>query len=359
MWWHAKQKDIDLFGWQQAIESGAKRLYITEGEEDAIALCQALREYNSDPRYKDYWPAVVSINDGAQSAAKELGAFLPEINKHFKEVVLAFDNDKAGKAAAEACAKIIPGSFIATLPLKDANECVSQGRARALATSVLFKAQEVKNTRIVNAMDLYEAAKVQAEYGLSWPWEGMTKLTRGLRFGETIYLGAGVKMGKSEVVNTLARHLIVEHNLPVFLAKPEEANKKTVKLVLGKVAGKIFHDPNVEFDQHAYDEASKLVGDKLRMLNLYAHVGWDTLRTDILDAARNGAKAIFIDPITNLTNGVPSGEANTVLQGISQDLSAIALDNELIIFIFCHLKAPESGTPHERGGTILFQSVCR
>jgi twinkle protein len=180
----------------------------------------------------------------------------------------------------------------------------------------------------------------------------MTDLTRGLRFGETIYIGAGVKMGKSEVVNALAKHLIVDHDLPVFMAKPEEANKKTVKLLLGKVAGHIFHDPKVEFNSDAYDEAAQLVGDKLRMLNLYQHVDWNTLRVDILDAARNGSKAIFIDPITNLTNGVPSGEANTVLQGIAQDLSAIALDHQLLIFIFCHLKAPESGVPHERGGRI-------
>lgn len=353
MWCHGSVKGADMFGWQQAIESGAKRLYITEGEDDAVALCQALRDYNSNPQYRDYWPAVCSIVNGAQSAGKDIAAALPQIRKHFQEVVLAFDNDEHGKVAADECAKILPGARIAELPMKDANDCVIAGRSRALATAVLFKAQEAKNTRIVYATSLYDEAKAQAEYGLSWPWAGMTRLTRGLRFGETIYLGAGVKMGKSEIVNALAKHLIIEHNLPVFMAKPEEANKKTVKLLLGKVAGKIFHDPNVEFDSDAYDEAALLVGDKLRMLNLYQHVDWNTLRVDILDAARNGAKAIFIDPITNLTNGVPSGEANTVLQGIAQDLSAIALDHELMIFIFCHLKAPESGAPHERGGKIF------
>ena len=70
-------------------------------------------------------------------------------------------------------------------------------------------------------------------------------------------------------------------------------------------------------------------------------------------AAHEGCKVIFIDPITNLTNGVPSGEANTALQEIAQELSAIALDLDLLIWIFCHLKAPLAGDPHERGGKVM------
>jgi twinkle protein len=44
MWSVGDQKDVDLFGWEQAIATGAKRLYITEGECDAVALYQILRK---------------------------------------------------------------------------------------------------------------------------------------------------------------------------------------------------------------------------------------------------------------------------------------------------------------------------
>src|SRR5690606_16010479 len=115
--------------------------------------------------------------------------------------------------------------------------------------------------------------------------------------------GAGQKQGKSEIVNTLAAHCMIEHGWKVFLVKPEEANKKTYKLVLGKVAGKQFNDPEVDFDAKAYDDAGKQVAGKLYMLNLYQHVGWDTLKSDIRAAAAEGCKAVFIDPITNLVNG--------------------------------------------------------
>jgi twinkle protein len=188
---------------------------------------------------------------------------------------------------------------------------------------------------------------------VSWPWEHITKATRGIRLGETIYIGAGQKQGKSEVVNTLAAHFIKEHGWKVFLVKPEESNKKTYKLVAGKLVGKFFHDPTKPFDDVAYDKAGEVLQDQLYMLNLYQHVGFDTLKADIRAAASEGCKVIIIDPITNLTNGMDAASANVKLQEIAQELSAMALDLNVVIFIFCHLRNPDSGPPHERGGEVL------
>ena len=139
----------------------------------------------------------------------------------------------------------------------------------------------------------------------------------------------------------------------MFLIKPEEANKKTYKMVAGKLVGKKFHDPKVEFDERAYDEAGEIIGDNLYLLNLYQELTWEGLKEDIRVAAQSGCKAVFIDPITNLTNGMNAGDANTKLQEIAQSLAALALDLDIVILIFCHLRNPDSGTPHERGGEVL------
>ena len=139
-----------------------------------------------------------------------------------------------------------------------------------------------------------------------------------------------------------------------MLAKPEEANVKTAKLMAGKIAHAKFHDPKVEFDVRRYEEAGKvLLGKKVCMLNLYQHLGWESLKADIYAAKAEGIDAVFIDPITNLTNGMNSGDANTKLQEIAQELAAMAKDLDIVIFIFCHLRNPESGTPHDRGGSVL------
>lgn len=347
------KEGVELFGWKQALSSGSKKLFITEGEEDAIALFQALKEKSATTQWKDLMPAVVSLTAGCGSVKRNLNDNLAAIRANFKEVVFVFDMDEEGQKAVKEGLQIYPLARSVTLPEKDANDCVIKGHSGALANAVLFKTSVPKNTRIINSSTLYEAARQQAAYGLSYPWPGASRLTRGMRFGETYYLGAGVKMGKSTIRSALASHLMKEHGLKVFMAAPEETNRKTRQLVASQMVGKIFHDPEVEFDYEAYDEAHKQIGDNLLLLNLYQHMGWDSLRADIMAAAGDGAKGIFIDPITNLTNGVPSGEANTVLQEIAQELSSIALDMQLIIWIFCHLKSPDSGDSHERGGRVL------
>lgn len=347
------QREVDLFGWEKAVLTGAKALYITEGELDAVALYQIFKDKNKGTQYAEFHPAVVSLPHGSGGAAKDLAKAATEIRKHFKQIVLVFDNDEPGKKAVEEALKILPEAVVATLPAKDANECLIQGRSIAAYNAVVFNSQKPKNTRLVEGHSLHERAKEPPKYGVSWPWKHITEATRGIRLGETIYIGAGQKQGKSEVVNTLAAHFIREHGWKVFLCKPEEANNKTYKLVAGKLAGKFFHDPTKPFDAVAYEEAGMILKDHLYLLNIYQNITWETLKADIRSAAAEGCKVVIIDPITNLTNGMESGAANVKLQEIAQELSAMALDLNVVIFIFCHLRNPDSGPPHERGGEVL------
>jgi twinkle protein len=345
-------KDVDLFGWAKAKRTGAKKLFITEGELDAVALHQIIKS-NSKEAYKDTEHAIVSLPTGAGNADKVLGRVASDINRLFKEVVFVFDMDEAGKDAANKASVVIKNATVATLPEKDVNDCLIKGRSKACFAAVMFNSSKPKNTRLVRGRDLHEAAREQAPWGVSWPWDKLTDLTRGIRKGETIYFGAAQKMGKSEIVNAVAGHLIKEHNWSVLLAKPEESNKKSYKMLAGKVVGKVFHDPKVPFDYEAYDKAGKVLDDKLFMLNLYQHLGWETLKEDIIAAASEGVDAVFIDPITNLTNGISAAEANVKLQEIAQEVAAMALDLNIVVFLFCHLRNPDGGLPHDRGGKVL------
>ncbi|HLS54348.1 MAG TPA: DnaB-like helicase C-terminal domain-containing protein [Tissierellaceae bacterium] len=353
MWVVGSIKDSKPFGWKQAVTAGGKKLFICEGEMDAVALYQICKDFNAGTRYEKFDPAIISVKNGASSATKDLTDNLNEIRKIWDEIVLVFDQDDAGKSAVEKVLRVIPDAKVATLPGKDVNDCLLKGRSRAVYQAVQFNASKPKNTRLVNASTLFQDAKKAPEWGVPWPWKHITETTRGIRKGETIYIGAGQKMGKSEVVNALAAHFITELDWKVMLAKPEEANVKTVKLVAGKIAGKSFHDPKVEFDEKAYDEAVEKIGSNLLLINLYQHLGWDTLQADIREAAQEGCDAIFIDPITNLVNGMSASDQNTKLQEIAQELSAMALDLDVVIFIFCHLRNPDSGDPHDRGGEVL------
>lgn len=348
IWSVGDLKDVDPFGWEQAIATGAKRLIITEGEDDAIAIASIYDRLQKE-EYRDHIPAIISIAHGAGNAHTDLQKMKGKIDKIFKEVVLCFDMDEAGQKAIEKCMLIFPDAKVANLPRKDANQCLIDGMSKAVFNALHWNASTPKNTRLVFGESLHAAAREEATWGdLSWPWAHLNDTTRGIRYGETIYLGAGVKMGKSEVLNAMAAHFIKEHGVKVFMAKPEEANKKTYKLLAGKMVGRAFHDPKKEFDYEAYDRAGEILAGKLAMVNLYQHLGWESLKADILSAVNWGAKVVFIDPITNLTNGENAGEANTKLQEIAQELAAMAMDHQIVIFLFCHLKAPDGNITKEK-----------
>jgi twinkle protein len=252
--------------------------------------------------------------------------------------------------------KLLPVAMRAHLPAKDANACLDPKHylGKALKNAVMFKAAVPKNSKLVYGSSLKEAAQQEAEYGLSYPWPQLTALTRGERKGEVCYWGAATKMGKSEILNALAAHSILEHGQKVFMAKPEEANAKTYKLLVGKAAGKIFHDPTVPFDHEAFEKYEPMIGDNVAMLDLYQHLTWDSVKQDILHAAGEGYTTVYLDPITNFTNQVSASEANEMLIAMAAEASSMAHDQQLSIHFFCHLLKPPSGSkPHERGGKVL------
>jgi twinkle protein len=325
------------FGWDNAKKGSNYRIVVTEGLEDAVA---ALKIFATHGKEK-FLPAVISLPNGVNSV-KSLNSISEELKTKYKEVIWCFDDDKVGQEAVEEAMMIIPDALSVKLPYKDANDCVMRGAMKAAMNAMSFEAVKPKNTRLISGNDIYLAAREPTPWGeLSWPFPTMEDLLRGIRYGETIYIGAGPKMGKSELVNALASHFIVKHNVPVFMAKPEESNKKTLRLICGKYAGKIFHDTKVEFDYKAYDEAAEVVKNKVWLIDLYQHMGWQSLKKDIITSVNLGCKVVIIDPITNLTNGMNSAEANVALQAIAEELSAMAMDLDIVVFLFCHLKSPD------------------
>jgi twinkle protein len=339
-------KGAEPFGWQRARESGAYKLIITEGKEDAVAV-MAIFERHGDPKYT---PAVIALPNGTNSVKSSLSQIVEEASRKFKEIIICFDDDKAGQSAVEDAMAFFPKALTVTLPYNDPNECIIKGATQAAFKALSFQAKPPKNTRIIIADDeLHALAREPTPYGvLTWPYPSMNKYLRNMRLGETVYVGAGTKMGKSELLNDIAGHLIKEHDIKVFMAKPEEENKKTYKLMCNKMMGEVFHDPDVKFDYDSYDKAGKMLSGKLMMVDLYQHMGWESLKKDIVMASALGVQAVFIDPITNLTNGMNAADANTKLQEIAQELAAMALDLNIVIFIFVHLKAPEGNISKEQ-----------
>lgn len=347
-------KQADPPGWKQAVNSGSQKLYITEGEKDMVSVWQTIMKKQRGTQFEGNIPAVISLPSGSSSVNKLMVEKGKEIQDNFKEVVIVFDTDEAGKAATNEIVMKLPGAKVVTVPGKDANDCLMEGREKALASALLFKADVIKNSSIIGIDDIWDQIIQPVQLGLEFPFTKLNDMTRGLRYGETYYIGAGVKMGKSDIANYFASWFAIQHGVNVFMAKPEDSLPKLGKKMCGKAVGKVFHDPNRPYEMEDLIEGKRLLGDRIKYLDKYQHVGWDSLKKDIYNAAQAlDCKIMFIDPITNLTNGVDPSAADTLLKGVAQDLAAMALDLDIAIFIFCHLKSPDAGPAHERGGKIF------
>jgi len=353
-WSVGNQRDVELFGWQQALESGAKRLIVCEGELDCVAMHRILELYTKDS-FKEYIPAVVSLPHGAGSAEKDVKRVLKEIKANFTHISICFDEDEAGDKATVAVSKLLPEATTITLPnVKDPNEALIKGMGKQVHKLITFDAKEVKKTRLVEASSLHEEAATRVKEGeLTWPWEGMNALTKKLRLGETIFIGAGEKIGKSTIVNQMAANFIKEDDVKVLMIKSEELPAHSYRLLCGQVAGELFHLPDIPFDREAFDKAGEVVSGKVKFVDTYQNLTWDSVKLDIEEAVDWGAQVVFLDPITTLSNGVDAAEANTLLQTVTQEMSMMAKDLNILILIFCHLRNPSQGKSHQEGGRVL------
>lgn len=352
-------KDSELFGQHQAGHTGAKKLYITEGECDAMALFQVLRDLAKGTEYEQYMPAVVSIVRGADKSdectkvVNELAAQRDFLSK-FEDIVLVFDQDDQGKKSANAIAKLWPDRVkIANLPMKDANAMLQAGKLQELKKAVMWNASSYKPSGLVGVMDIFEAARKKATWGIKWPWPTLSRLTFGIRPGELIGIGAGVGCGKTTFWHQLEQHLITVHNEKIGVFMLEEANAKTLKMIAGKFKGKQFHNPDLEYDQAELDEALVALDGKIILFNHQEERTWDVVKVNIRHLVLvEGCKHIILDPISALTSHLSSSEANDELNKMFGEVSAMAETLGFTLYYSSHLNKPETGAPHEEGGRV-------
>ena len=76
---------------------------------------------------------------------------------NFEKVIIMFDQDSAGRKAAEDCAIILPPgkAFIATLSKKDANDVLVNGDRNELQRAV-WTAKELMTGGLVRGQDIKE-----------------------------------------------------------------------------------------------------------------------------------------------------------------------------------------------------------
>lgn len=376
----------DLFGSHVGNKTGGKKIWITEGEYDCAILWQVLKDKHSQGN-----PTVLSISSGTSNAVLNIGQ---KQNRNylskFSEIILAFDADKAtteerekdkivkGQDAVAAVYGLIPEILVADFP-QDYDPCdmVKEGMQEQLYWACM-KPKSFTPDGFVKYEMFETKAKELPKLGKPWPWPTMTKLSLGRRLGEGHYIGAGVKIGKSELCNKLTEHVIQNEGKKIAIFKFEEEPEVTCKKVAGKMYKKDFTNPekiifineegmeidvygkeilNKDYGYYTHEELIKAVdsvGDKIVYYNNYGACGWNAVKGAIRHAVLvEGVEDVVLDPISRMVQGMTAAEANTELEKFADEISKMSKDLGFTYYCFCHLKAPEYGAPHERGGKVL------
>ena len=210
---------------------------ITEGEEDAMAVAQA---------FELQFP-VVSIDRGAGKAADTLKEDLQWL-LGFKYIVLAFDNDEAGKKATEECIKLfeVDKVRVCTWLEKDANDMLVHGREKELRNCV-YHARSLEPNCLVTVEDIIGDVLKRPTTGKPYPWPTLTEITYGFQPGIIVLVGAN-GIGKTEIVRELIFQRLEEKE-KVGLFSFEQAPDSTIRRLVGSRLGVKLHLPGESWDE--------------------------------------------------------------------------------------------------------------
>lgn len=342
-----------LYGSQ--LWASGKKIVITEGEIDCLTVSQL---------QGNKWP-VVSIPNGAQGAKKAIEANLEYLG-NFEEVILMFDMDDPGRKASEECAKILPAgkAYIANLPCKDPNECLSEGKGPEVLQAV-WNAKPYRPDGIVSGTDLYEKCVTDIDDlkdSVEYPWVALQNKTKGVRHGELYVFTSGSGMGKSTILRELEYYFGVQRGELCGIVALEESTRKTgLELMSIHLNKRLILDPEGADENERGRAFNETIGNG--KFFLYDHFGsldsgnlLSKLRYMIVSL---GCKRIFLDHISIVVSGMDADEDGGERKAIDKlmtNLRSLVEETGATMFVVSHLKRPEK-KGHEEGAQVSLSQL--
>lgn len=342
-----------LYGSQ--LWAGGKKIVITEGEIDCLTVSQL---------QGNKWP-VVSIPNGAQGAKKAIEANLEYLG-NFEEVILMFDMDDPGRKASEECAKILPAgkAYIANLPCKDPNECLSEGKGPEVLQAV-WNAKPYRPDGIVSGTDLYEKCVTDIDDlkdSVEYPWVALQNKTKGARHGELYVFTSGSGMGKSTILRELEYYFGVHRGELCGIVALEESTRKTgMELMSIHLSKRLILNPESADE----DERSRAFSETIGNGNFFLYDHFGSLDSgNLLSKLRYmivslGCKRIFLDHISIVVSGMDADEDGGERKAIDKlmtNLRSLVEETGATMFVVSHLKRPEK-KGHEEGAQVSLSQL--
>jgi len=336
-----------LFGEQLFRNTGGKYLTIVEGECDAMAAYELMQSK---------W-ACVSLKRGASGAVKDIRESI-EFVESFENVVICFDNDKAGIDAAKKVARILkPGKAkIVTLPTgcKDANDMLRQKKFQAFM-SAWWEARTYTPSGIMDlSAQKSEWLHRETKESIAYPWDGLNKKLYGMRKGELVTLTGGTGLGKSSVTRELEHWLIKNTEDNVGIVALEENWLRTADGIISIEANDRVY-LNERREQYTEEQLTNLfdkVIPKGRVF-IHAHLGatdieeiFSKLRYIIVGCE---CKWVIVDHLHMLVNVMDGGDERRGIDMLMNRLRSLVEETGVGMVLVSHLRRAAGDKGHENG----------
>lgn len=219
----------------------------------------------------------------------------------------------------------------------------------------MWDAKKWSPSAIINGTELFDriSRAKPNEDSIPYPFEGLTKMTRGIRTGEISLFAAGSGVGKSQVCRQIAHHILTTTECKVGYIALEESIERSGQGILGIELKKQLHLEPFEVDEKFTEGYQKTIGSG--RFFLYDH--WGSMNTnELLSHIRfmvqaEGVSHIVLDHISIIVSGLSEGETSErkSLDILMTRLRALVEESKFSLILVSHLKRPEGNRGFEDG----------
>lgn len=338
-------RDLDLFG-QQAFPAGsALAITVVEGQDDAMAAYEMT----------GFKFPCVSVH-GAASAVDDCKRAYEYLDS-FETIVVCFDRDEAkvnpktgekrfpGQEAAVKVASLFKPGKVKILTLrdyKDANDYLLNGRSKQFVNE-WWKAPVYKPDGIKLGTQMWdEIINRPSHFSVPYPFEGLNKMTYGLRLSEVVIFTAETGVGKTSVLKEIEHSLltnkeIIEKGYGVGFLHLEEPNHDTALGLISVHNSKPYHLPDTERTTEEIRKAYDEVVNTDRVV-LYDHFGSNSVDA-IIDKIRHmhalGCKYIVVDHLSIIVSN-QAGDERKQLDEISTKIKTLCMELNMAVICVIH-----------------------
>lgn len=325
--------NVGLFG-RHAFPPGGKYITVVEGQDDAPAAFQM---------FGGKYP-VVSVHS-ASSAEKDVRRDFEYLNS-FENIVFAFDNDEPGRKAAKACAGV--GFALGKVKIlthrrhKDANDYLRAKEADAWVKE-WWQAPTFKPDGLKLGSEIWdEIINRKESFAVQYPFEGLNRLTFGLRLSELVILTADTGVGKTSILKHIEHHLLTDEeviakNYGVGFLHLEEPNGDTALGLLSIHNRTPYHLPTTDRPEadlrKAYDEV--LNNDRVVIWDHFGSNSVDAVLDKVRHMATLGCKYIVLDHLSIVVSD-QSGDERKQLDEIATKLKTLTMELDLSVIAVIH-----------------------